>query len=112
MYLPNPSITSGMWHKRSTAGLNSEFSFYQIGYLKKIRGPDLPNYLPTDGKKTASSMPLAQSEMPFCPSRGTVFISLDDNRYTMRVSIEFGCEMFWNQPDSYNSIIIIKKKAV
>ena len=78
LYLPNSSVISRMWHKvnyffkQSTAGLNSEFSFFYTGCLIEAKEPYLPYYLLIVGR-TNGYMPfsraLVQREMQTVSSR-------------------------------------------
>ena len=54
-YLPNPSVWSAYdtrsIFKRSSTGLNSEFSFSLTACYTKAKEPSLPNYLPITGER-------------------------------------------------------------
>ena len=53
MYLPSSSATDRMWHKvnfkRSTTGLNSEFSFSSIDCHSMVKNPVCSHYLSLTG---------------------------------------------------------------
>ena len=95
----NPSTQAGYdtrsIFKRSLTGLNSEFSFSYTNCLPKAEEPSLPYYLPIAGGRIIGFIPfprvLVLCEMQSVSSRiwtrVTVFISYDDNHYTMGTSI-------------------------
>ena len=66
-------MTTGQFVKQSAAGLNSEFSFAEAGYVSKAKETSLPYYLPITGGRTYGFMSfpreLAQSEIQTASSR-------------------------------------------
>ena len=67
IHLPNFTSTSVIWHKfnffvASTAGLNSEFSFYLSGYQIRDKEFSLPYYLPIAGNEKKIDVCFVQSE--------------------------------------------------
>ena len=94
-YLSNPSTRAGYdtrsIFKQSLTGLNSEFSFSKISCLTKAEELSLPYYLPIAGGRIIGFIPFARvlvlCEMQSVSSRNwscvAVFISYDDNHYTM-----------------------------
>ena len=94
----NPSARAGydakLICKRSTTGLNSEFSFSKTSCLTKAEEPSLPYYLPIVGGRMIGFIPfprvLAPCEMRSVSSRiwtrVAVSISYDDNHYTTGTS--------------------------
>ena len=80
--------------KRSLTGLHSEFSFSETSCLAKAEEPSLPYYLPIAGGRVIGFIPfprvLVLCEMQSVSSRiwtrVAVYISYDDNDYTMGTS--------------------------
>ena len=81
--------------KRSLTGLNSEFSFSDTSCLTKVEQHSLPYYLPIAGGRIIGFIPfprvLVQCEKQSVSSRiwtrVAVFISNDDNHYTIYIYI-------------------------
>ena len=86
-------MTQGQFFKRSLIGLNSEFSFSWTSCLAKAEEPSLPYYLSIAGGRIIGFIPfprvLVLCEMQSVLSRNwtriAVFISCDDNNYTIIV---------------------------
>ena len=101
----NPSARAGYdtrsIFKRSLTGLNSEFSFSSTSCLTKAEEPSLSYYLPIAGGRIIGFIPfprvLVLCEMQSVSSRiwtgVAVFISYDDNNYTMGTSSKHSLTM-------------------
>ena len=95
MYLAILSATNRKWHKvnfkRITDGIDSEFTFSQIGCHSKIKAPGLLNYLPTaGGTRTFPKSIIAMGNATLV----TKFIFYNNNRYITIATVVFFINLF------------------
>ena len=69
--------------KRSTASLNSGFSFFYISCLTEAKEPSLPYYLPITGERTDEFTPLLRISVKWNGNSFIMDLNSVDNHYTI-----------------------------